>query len=128
MDGIILLLAALVYGNIDAALYGLIATFCCSEVMDRVLYGAGSGKMAMIITDHGIDISKSISEETDRGSTLVKARGTFSGLEHDLLLCACSKSQIYKVRSCAHSVDPKALVMITEMDEIYGEGFKAPEK
>ncbi len=127
MDGLILLLAALVYGNIDAALYGLIATFSCSEVMDRVLYGAGSGKMAMIISDHGQKIADSISRETDRGSTLVRARGTFSGLEHDLLLCACSKSQIYKVRESAHAIDPDAMVMITEMDEIYGEGFKKPD-
>ena len=45
MDGLILLLAALVYGNIDAALCGLIATFSCSEVMDRAFSTEqGSGK------------------------------------------------------------------------------------
>ena len=127
IDSLILLAGAFAYGNIDAALYGLISTFACSQVMDRVLYGAGSGKMALIITDRGMEAAKAISDETDRGSTLVRSIGTFSGSERDLLICACSKSQIFKVRSAAHAVDDDALVMITEVDEVYGEGFKPPE-
>ena len=127
IDSLILLAGAFAYGNIDAALYGLISTFACSQVMDRVLYGAGSGKMALIITDKGMEAARAISDETDRGSTLVRSIGTFSGTERDLLICACSKSQIFKVRSAAHAVDDDALVMITEVDEVYGEGFKPPE-
>ena len=127
IDSVILLIGALVYGNIDAALYGLISTYAATQVIDRVLYGTGSGKMAMIITTQGMQIAKSISEQTDRGSTLVRAKGTFSGEEKDMLICACSKSQIFKVRSAAHAADENALVMITEVDEVYGEGFKPPQ-
>lgn len=128
IDFVILILGALVYGNIDAALYGLISTFACSQVMDRVLYGAGSGKMAIIITDHGMETAQAISDEIERGSTLIKAIGTYSGDGRDMLLCACSKNQIFKVRAAAHKVDERAMVMITEVDEVYGEGFKSPEE
>lgn len=128
IDCVILMLGAAVYGNIDAALYGLISTFACSQVMDRVLYGAGSGKMAIIITNHGVETARAISDEIERGSTLIKAIGTYSGDGRDMLLCACSKSQIFKVRAAAHAVDERAMVMVTEVDEVYGEGFKPPEK
>ena len=128
IDFVILILGALVYGNIDAALYGLISTFACSQVMDRVLYGAGSGKMAIIITNHGMETAQAISDEIERGSTLIKAIGTYSGDGRDMLLCACSKNQIFKVRAAAHRVDERAMVMITEVDEVYGEGFKPPEE
>ncbi len=128
IDFVILILGALVYGNIDAALYGLISTFACSQVMDRVLYGAGSGKMAIIITNHGMETAQAISDEIERGSTLIKAIGTYSGDGRDMLLCACSKNQIFKVRAAAHKVDERAMVMITEVDEVYGEGFKSPEE
>ena len=128
IDFVILILGALVYGNIDAALYGLISTFACSQVMDRVLYGAGSGKMAIIITNHGMETAQAISDEIERGSTLIKAIGTYSGDGRDMLLCACSKNQIFKVRAAAHKVDERAMVMITEVDEVYGEGFKPPEE
>lgn len=128
VDGAILLLAGFVYGNIDATLYGLVATFACTQVIDKVMYGAGSEKLAFIITRNGMNTAAEISKELDRGSTLIKSIGTFSGEERDLLLCACSKSQIFKVRGMAHTADPGALVMITEVDEVYGEGFKPPQQ
>lgn len=127
IDGCILLLAGIIYGNIDATLYGLVATFAATQVIDKVMYGAGSGKLAFIITENGMHTAQSIGQELDRGSTLVPAIGTFSGKKRDLLLCACSRSQIFKVRALAHAADPSALVMISEVDEVYGEGFTPPQ-
>jgi len=126
LDGVVLALGGVVYGNIDAMLYGLISTYACAQVIDRVMYGAGSGKLAFIVTRDGMETAGQISKVLGRGSTLVKAIGTFSGAPHDLLLCACSRNQIFRVRSLAHQVDRDALVMISEVDEVYGEGFKPP--
>ena len=84
--------------------------------------------MAIIITNHGMETAQAISDEIERGSTLIKAIGTYSGDGRDMLLCACSKNQIFKVRAAAHKVDERAMVMITEVDEVYGEGFKSPEE
>ncbi|MEG1932533.1 MAG: YitT family protein, partial [Pygmaiobacter sp.] len=95
--------------------------------IDRVMYGAGSGKLAFVITTDGMETAQRIGDELGRGSTLVKAIGPFSGKNRDMLLCACSRNQIFKVRRLAHEVDGTALVMITEVDEVYGEGFKPPE-
>ena len=66
-------------------------------------------------------------EETGRGATLIKAIGTYSGIERHLILCACGKAEIFKVRNAAHAVDPNAFVMITEASEVFGEGFTPPE-
>lgn len=127
-DAIIIVVGGLVYGRIDAALYGVVCTYVCSPVMDKLMYGSGSGKMALIITDHGDEIAKSINEVTDRGCTTVPAIGTYSGKHRDMLLCVCSTSQIYKIRRLAHAVDPDAFITITEATEVYGEGFTPPEK
>ena len=125
-DGIIILLGGLVFKNIDSVLYGIIASFAGTIMMDNILYGAGSGKLAIIITDHGKAIADAISVEVDRGSTLVKATGSYTGTGRDMLLCACAKSQIYKVRTAAHAIDPNSMVMITEASEVFGEGFAPP--
>ena len=74
IDCVILLLGAAVYGNIDAVLYGLISTFACSQVMDRVLYGAGSGKMAIIITGDGMETARRL-RSADAGLQLVFVTG-----------------------------------------------------
>lgn len=89
--------------------------------------GAGSGKLAIIITTDGYATAKKIDEETGRGATLIKAIGTYSGIERHLILCACGKAEIFKVRNAAHAVDPNAFVMITEASEVFGEGFTPPE-
>lgn len=122
-DSLVIILGGLVFKNIDAVLYGAIATYVASAVIDKIMYGAGSGKLAIIITTDGNTTAKLISEECDRGSTLVKAIGTYSGTERHLLLCACSKAELIKVRNAAHFVDSTSFVMITEASEVFGEGF-----
>lgn len=124
VDGVVICLGGIVYGNVDALLYGIIATFASTQIMDSIMYGAGSGKLVIIISDYGMEIAKAIDKAVDRGSTLINAVGTYSGEKRDMLLCACSKNEVFKVRAAAHSVDDKALVVITESNEVFGEGFK----
>lgn len=126
IDAFVIIAGGIVFGNIDAVLFGIISSFAATVTMDNVLYGAGSGKLAIIITDFGQEIANAISNEVDRGSTLLKATGTFTGEEREMLLCACSKSQLYKVRTTAHSIDPTAMIMISEASEVFGEGFAIP--
>ena len=115
-DLVVIVLGGFVFGNIDAVLYGVISTYAASVLIDKIIYGAGSGKLAIIITTDGYATAKKIDEETGRGATLIKAIGTYSG-----------KAEIFKVRNAAHAVDPNAFVMITEASEVFGEGFTPPE-
>lgn len=126
-DGVVILLGGLVFGHVDAVLYGMIATFSASIVIDKIMYGADGGKLAIIITGNGKGTAQRINEVTGRGSTLVPAVGTYSGQQRDMLLCACGKAQVFKVRNVAHEVDPGAFVMVTEASEVFGEGFKRHE-
>ncbi len=123
-DFLVILLGWPVFGNVDAVLYGLIASFSASIVMDRILYGVGAGKLLIIITNKGQELAKEISAITDRGSTLVNATGTYTGEDREVLLCACSKSQTYQITNAAHELDEAAFIMVTETSEVFGEGFK----
>lgn len=126
IDLVIILLGWPVYGNIDAVLYGLIASFVTSTVIDKIMYGTGAGKLAIIITTCGPQVAVKIDEACQRGSTIIRARGSYTEIDRQVLLCACSKAEAYKVRSAAHLVDPDAFVMITETSEVFGEGFIDP--
>lgn len=126
LDAIVILLGGLVFDGIDPILNGVVATVVTTVVIDKMTYGAGSGKMAIIITDQGMKVADLIAEETERGATLVDAVGTFSGSSKEMLICACNKREITKVRQSAYRIDPGALVMITSYDEAFGLGFKEP--
>lgn len=123
IDLVIILLGWPVFGNVDSVLYGLIATGVTSIVMDKIMYGVGAGKLIIIITDHGQQVAQQIAAAIERGSTLIRATGTYTGEDRQVLLCACNKSQAFKVRAAAHEIDEDAFVMITETSEVYGEGF-----
>jgi uncharacterized membrane-anchored protein YitT (DUF2179 family) len=127
IDGMVILLGSLVYGDIDALLYGVVSTYAMSTVMDKILYGAGSGKLAIIITLHGAQVANAIDEAVGRGATIVRAIGGYSQEQRDMVLSACSKAEIFKVRNAVHKVDVGAFIMITEASEVFGEGFKPPE-
>ena len=123
IDFLVILLGWMVFGNVDAVLYGLASSFVCSTVMDKILYGMGAGKLVIIITDHGQQLADLISKITERGSTMIKAMGTYTKEDRDVLLCACSKSQAYTITSAAHKLDAGVVIMVTETSEVFGEGF-----
>ena len=120
LDLLIILLGWPVFGDMDSVLYGIVAAFATSLIIDKVMYGMGAGKLVQIITNDGPAVANAISESTERGSTLIRAVGSYTGQDRDVLLCACSKSEAYKVRAAAHRVDPKCFVMITETSEVFG--------
>ncbi len=126
IDLVVILLGGLVFGNIDSVLYGLIATFVASTVIDKIMYGTEAGKLAIIITEKGPQAAAQIDAVCARGSTLIRAKGAYTDLERQVLLCACSKAEAYKVRHAAYDVDPGAFVMITETSKVFGEGFIDP--
>lgn len=128
IDLSVILLGGAFFRNIDAMLYGAICTYAQSLIIDKVMYGAGSGKLAIIITADGPAAARAIDAETSRGATLIKAIGAYSGAERHLVLCACSKSEIFKVLGAVHSIDANAFVMITEASEVFGEGFTPPQE
>ncbi len=123
IDLLIISLGGVVFGNIDAVLYGLVSTFTASTVIDKVMYGLGSGILSIIITDYGQQVSEKISQVSDRGSTLIDARGAYTGHCRDVLLCACSKAEAHVIRKAVREMDENAFVMLVETSQVYGLGF-----
>ncbi len=122
---VVLLGAALVSRDMDSLIYGVLISFLLSAVMDKVLYGMDAGKLALIITDCPREVADRISQIVDRGSTFLKAEGTFSGQKKDVVLCACNNKQMYPIRRAVKELDPRAFIIILESNEVLGEGFKA---
>ena len=127
LDAAVILLGIPAFGDIDSVLYGMISAFALTIVMDKIMYGAGSGKLALIITDYGKEVAQAIDQSVERGATLVDVTGSYSGNKKDMVMCACSNNEVFKVRSAAHQVDANAMVMICEANEVFGAGFRSPE-
>ena len=50
VDGIVLVVSIFVFGNIDAALFGLVTLFAQTKVIDGIIYGGEVSTMATVVT------------------------------------------------------------------------------
>ena len=123
IDGAIILIGGLVFRNINAVLYGIIMTILSSLVIDKIMYGSGAQKMLLIISDKTDEIKDRIYEVTDRGVTFLKAVGAYTGQEKHIIMCICSKTEVFPTREIVKKTDPNAMVMLSTVDEAYGLGF-----
>ena len=66
-------------------------------------------------------------EELNRGVTLLKGTGMFSGRDHGILMCVVSRRQVSRLKEIVYDKDPKAFVVVTGADDVRGEGFRPLE-
>lgn len=121
-DFVVITLAALVFGNISAALYGLVALYVSARVMDSVLYGLNESKVAYVISDCWQELSRAILD-LDRGVTILDAHGAYTGAERHVLLVAFRQKEIVEIKRTVHSVDPRAFLIVCNAHDVLGEGF-----
>lgn len=123
-DTVIVAISAIVFGNIENALYAGIALVISSMVMDLVLYGPDEAKSLFIISDRAKQVADRILSELDIGVTYLQGKGAYSGAEKQVLLCAMRKALFPKVRQIVQQEDPDAFMIVSSATEIFGEGFK----
>lgn len=123
IDVSVICLYALTFRCMDSALYGILAMYVSSLVMDLVVYGSINGKLAYIISDH----SKAISEklmELGFGVTTLNGRGAYTGSNKTILMCAAKPGKMHIIKSVVTAVDPdNSFIIICDAREVFGEGF-----
>ncbi len=124
VDGIVLVVSIFVFGNIDAALFGLVTLFAQTKVIDGIIYGGEVSTMATVVTKKPEAIAERVIVDLDRSATLLKAQGAYSKEDTTLLLCTVRKSQFPRLKRIIYEVDPDAFMMATETSEVLGFGFK----
>ena len=127
VDATVVIASGFVF-DASAAMYALISVFVMNVVIDQVLEGPGLARSHIIITNHGEKMADRILKELDRGVTAIEAKGMYSGEGRTMLLCVVSRLEAVRLRSIVYSVDPRAFVIVQNVHEALGEGFKELQK
>ena len=125
VDGLIILVSIFVFGNMEAGLYGGISLFCCSKVIDSIVYGMDKGVMVTVISDKNKEIAEGIMKEMERGVTFLKGEGAYTGKPRDVLICAVRRQEFARLTAIIRMFDEDAFIITSETKEVRGEGFKA---
>ena len=104
-DGVVLALTAIAFQRLETALYGAVALYVSSKVMDTVLYGMNASKVAYIISDDWKAVADAILAY-DRGVTILNAAGAYTGAEKHVLLVAFRQREIVEIKRRVHAIDP----------------------
>ena len=123
LDLVVICLSALVFRSLDTALYGLIALYLTAKVMDTVLYGLDTAKVAFIITAQTDRVLDALVYQLERGVTVLHGQGAWSGEEKKVLMCAFKGRQIVAVRKAVKELDPEAFLIVCDAHEVLGLGF-----
>ena len=123
-DCCVIAASALVFRNVDRALYAAIATILSSFCLDLVLYGRDEAKLVYLITDHEKAIANRLLEELEIGVTYLQGQGAYTRDNKKVILCAMQKRLLPRVQEIAMEEDPCAFLIVTSASEIFGEGFK----
>ena len=124
LDAVVVLVSALVFKDIDVAMYAGLVVLINSTLLDVVLYGRDGAKMIFIISDKHEIIAKRLLEDLDLGVTYMSGAGAYSGKEKKVIFCVMRKQLSPKVEEIVRSEDPGVFMIVSSATEIFGEGYK----
>lgn len=125
IDGAIIAAAGVMFG-VDRVLYALICLFITSKTIDLVQQGVAVGKVAYIITDETEAVRNAILYTLERGCTEVPTYGGFTGVERSMLMVVVARSEVSRLKDTVRQMDSKAFVIVSDAQEVLGEGFSHP--
>ena len=122
-DVVVTIIAGIVFGW-QYALYAVVAIFVSGQTVDLVLEGLAVEKAAFIISEQSKRIGEAITTELGRGATAIAATGVYTGEPRGMLFVVVSRRELDDLKSLVGAIDPTALVIISDVHEAIGEGFR----
>lgn len=111
------------FGQVETALCGAVALVVMAKVMDAVLYGTDASKVAIIVSDCWQEIADVLLREQDRGVTILRGQGAYTGAEKQVLMVAFPQKEIVQLKRTIRDLDSSAFLIVCNAHEVLGEGF-----
>lgn len=125
VDAAVVAASAIVFQNLNTAMYAGMAVFISSLVMDMVLYGRDGAKLIYIISDKPDRITKRLLDDLGVGATYIDGSGAYSNMDKKIIMCVMRKQIAPQAEDIVKEEDKDAFMIVTSANEIFGEGYKS---
>jgi uncharacterized membrane-anchored protein YitT (DUF2179 family) len=122
VDGAIVAASIPVF-SLTNALYAGVAMYISGRVIDAIVDGPLTARVAFVISSEHDRIGNQILYTLGRGCTELQARGLWSGSNRPVLMCVLGRTETHRLKEIVAGIDPDAVVIVTEVHEAFGEGF-----
>lgn len=123
IDALVLVAAGFAF-SAEAALWSAITLAISSKVVDIVIEGFRTAKGVTIITTQPNPIADRIISEVERGCTIMPGVGAYTGEPRSVLYVVAHRGQLAVIKNIVYNLDPKAFVVVADVHEVLGEGFR----
>jgi uncharacterized membrane-anchored protein YitT (DUF2179 family) len=122
-DALVMVLAGVVFGW-EKALYALVSLYVTGLAAEAISEGVGITRAVTVITREPDNVAQAVMAHMGRGVTRWSATGAYTGEERPILYIVVGRAEVASLKSIIADADPHAFVVIGQVQEVYGEGFK----
>ena len=117
------LLCQAFFSNSEQILYGILVLVVAAMALNRVMLRGQSQIQLFIITEKYEEVKEKVLKEIDAGVTMVHIETGYGAKQQKGVLCVIPNRKLYSVNQVVQTVDPKAFITITQINEGRGRGF-----
>lgn len=120
LNVVVALISYFVYDyRIEPVILCILYSFTTSTVSDKLNKNGRSAVRLEIITDYPREISQEIIDKLHHSTTLIPAKGMYSGRETNLLICVVNKTQVASVTRIIRRY-PNTFAVVDSVNEVMG--------
>ncbi len=119
----ITLAAGFAYG-LQIGLYSLLGVLLNGLVIDAAIESMNIRKQVVIVSNYSEIINDYIIKSLGKGATLYEAKGGFTGSDKEVLVTILSRKDFVLLKNLINSIDKNAFIIVHNVHEVIGEGFK----
>ncbi len=125
VETLIILTVGLIFHDVKIVIWGYVNLFITAKMTDLASEGMPYVKGVYVISPKYEEIKEAIYDHINRGVTLLKATGGYTGNEQNIIFCVMNKRQVAVMRDLVRDIDPKAFMILTDVHDVMGYGFKS---
>ena len=122
----VILAVQLLYSSVEQILYGLLLTFLLAIILDKVLVLGEKKTQVIVISPEYTKIRDEITGKLDLGCTMLEITTGYHNTEQQAVMCVLNNRKLTELYKTIHSVDEKAFIVTSEVNNVKGRGFSLP--
>jgi len=117
----LVLAAGAVLFSPEMALYTLVYLYVNSSMVNLVVSGLSQRKAVYIISPQWEKISRDIQNKIQRGVTIIRGRGGYTGADEQILYTVITFRELAPLKRLISDIDHDAFVVVTDTLEVMGQ-------
>ena len=111
------------FHQFDQVIYGIVTVMLTAYIMNHTLMSGKALAQIVIMSDRYHEIQRDILNQVNAGATLLHGTKAYSQKETNVILSVIPYRKLPLVKEAVKAIDDKAFVIVSQIEEVGGNGF-----